>query len=77
MTLWASSDGTGANLSAEQRTREARYLDKGLKTLESVSPWDPHPKHKYEFQPHFPSLDLSTPTLGILLLDHNALLRIE
>ncbi|KAL6715665.1 hypothetical protein ACLMJK_006626 [Lecanora helva] len=35
MTLWASSDGTGANLTGEQRAREAKYLQKGLETLES------------------------------------------
>ncbi|KAK4694636.1 hypothetical protein P7C71_g2978, partial [Lecanoromycetidae sp. Uapishka_2] len=34
LTLWASSDGTGANMTAEQKAREARYLQKGLKTLE-------------------------------------------
>ncbi|KAF6221297.1 hypothetical protein HO133_002152 [Letharia lupina] len=35
LTLWASSDGTSANMTAEQRAREARYLHKGLKSLES------------------------------------------
>lgn len=35
LTLWASSDGTSANMTAEQRAREARYLQKGLKSLES------------------------------------------
>ncbi|KAL2048436.1 hypothetical protein N7G274_000348 [Stereocaulon virgatum] len=34
LTLWASSDGTGANMTAEQKAREASYLRKGLKTLE-------------------------------------------
>ena len=38
LTLWASSDGTGANLSPEQKAREARYLHKGLEGLETVSP---------------------------------------
>lgn len=38
MTMWASSDGTGANMTAEQRAREARYLHKGLSGLESVRP---------------------------------------
>lgn len=37
LTLWASSDGPGANLTTEQRAREAGYLQKGLETLESVS----------------------------------------
>lgn len=38
MTMWASSDGSGANMTAEQRAREARFLQKGLTGLESVSP---------------------------------------
>ena len=37
MTLWASNDGTGANLNEEQRAREARFLNKSIKNLESVS----------------------------------------
>lgn len=37
LSLWASNDGTGANMTPEQRTREERYLQKGLKGLESVS----------------------------------------
>ena len=37
LNLWASSDGTTANMTAEQRTKEAKYLQKGLKSLESVS----------------------------------------
>lgn len=37
LSLWASNDGTGANMTAEQRTREEKYLQKGLKGLESVS----------------------------------------
>ncbi|KAL8835488.1 MAG: hypothetical protein Q9170_003290 [Blastenia crenularia] len=35
LTLWASSDGTGANLTAEQKAREARYLEKGMEALET------------------------------------------
>ena len=46
MTLWASNDGTSSNMTAEQRARETRLLHKGLKTLETVSPRDPNPKHK-------------------------------
>ena len=38
MTMWASSDGTGANMTAEQRAKEARFLQNGLTGLESVSP---------------------------------------
>ena len=40
LSLWASSDGTGANMTPEQRAREARFLEGGLKKLESVSPGD-------------------------------------
>ncbi|KAG8526802.1 uncharacterized protein KY384_008231 [Bacidia gigantensis] len=36
LTLWASNDGTGANLSADQQAREARYLQKGLDGLETA-----------------------------------------
>lgn len=36
--MWASNDGTGANMTPEQNAREERYLQKGLKELESVSP---------------------------------------
>lgn len=46
LTIWASSDGTGANLTTEQKAREARYLQKGLKTLEDVSLQSPHPMYK-------------------------------
>ncbi|KAL8688345.1 MAG: hypothetical protein Q9224_004906 [Gallowayella concinna] len=35
LTIWASSDGTGANLTAEQKAREARYLQKGMEGLET------------------------------------------
>ena len=42
LTLWASSDGTGANMTPEQRAREARFLEGGFKKLESVSPGDLH-----------------------------------
>ena len=37
LSLWASSDGTGAHLTAEQKAREARYLKKGFDGLERVS----------------------------------------
>ena len=46
VTLWASSDGTSANMTAEQRAREAKYLQKGLKSLESVSAQGPDPMKK-------------------------------
>lgn len=46
LTLWASSDGTSANMTAEQRAREARYLHKGLKSLESVSARGPDSMYK-------------------------------
>lgn len=46
LTLWASSDGTGEHLTPEQRAREARYLQKGLETLESVSPRGPDSMYK-------------------------------
>ncbi|KAL8820149.1 MAG: hypothetical protein Q9223_001566 [Gallowayella weberi] len=35
LTIWASSDGTGVNLTAEQKAKEARYLQKGLEGLET------------------------------------------
>ena len=38
MTMWASSDGSGANMTPEQRAREARFLQNGLSGLESVRP---------------------------------------
>ena len=38
MTMWASSDGSGAHMTAEQRAREARFLHNGLTGLESVRP---------------------------------------
>lgn len=37
MCLWASSDGTGRNLTAEQKAKEVRILQGSLKKLESVS----------------------------------------
>ena len=46
LTLWASSDGTSANMTPEQRAREARYLQKGLKSLESVSARGPDSIYK-------------------------------
>ena len=36
MTLWASNDGSGSNLTADEKEKEARYLSKSLKNLESV-----------------------------------------
>lgn len=38
LTIWASSDGTGANLTPEQKARESRFLQKGMESLETVSP---------------------------------------
>ncbi|KAL8998150.1 MAG: hypothetical protein Q9188_006160 [Gyalolechia gomerana] len=35
LTIWASSDGTGANLTKEQKDREAKFLQKGMEGLES------------------------------------------
>ncbi|KAL9025304.1 MAG: hypothetical protein Q9196_005847, partial [Gyalolechia fulgens] len=35
LTIWASSDGTGANLTKEQKDREARFLQKGMEGLET------------------------------------------
>ncbi|KAL8858213.1 MAG: hypothetical protein Q9178_005225 [Gyalolechia marmorata] len=35
LTIWASSDGTGANLTPEQKAREAKYLQKGMEGLET------------------------------------------
>ena len=37
LALWASSDGTGANLTVSQKAREESYLQKGMDGLESVS----------------------------------------
>lgn len=37
LAMWASNDGTGANMTPEQKAREEKYLQKGLKELESVS----------------------------------------
>lgn len=37
MSLWASNDGTGANLTADQRDKEARFLQSSLDNLENVS----------------------------------------
>jgi len=37
LSLWASSDGTGANMTPEERAREAKFLEGGFKKLESVS----------------------------------------
>lgn len=38
LTLWCSNDGTGQNLSADQREKEAKLLSNNLKKLEDVSP---------------------------------------
>ena len=38
MTLWATSDGTGVEMTAEEKAREAKFLQKGLERLETVSP---------------------------------------
>ena len=40
LSLWASSDGKGTNMTPEQRAREAKFLEGGFKKLESVSPGD-------------------------------------
>lgn len=37
LSIWASNDGSGANMTADQRLREEKYLQKGLKELETVS----------------------------------------
>ena len=37
LTLWASSDGTGSNMTDSQRELEARVLQTNLKKLERVS----------------------------------------
>lgn len=37
LALWAANDGTGANQTLEQKTREDRLLQQQLKSLESVS----------------------------------------
>lgn len=47
LSLWASNDGSGANMTEEQRAREARYLQKGLSALESVSFRSPASAYKY------------------------------
>ena len=47
LSLWASNDGSGANMTGEQRAREARYLQTGLSALESVSSRSPTSTYKY------------------------------
>ena len=37
LSIWAANDGTGANLSADHRSREEKHLQKKIKDLESVS----------------------------------------
>ena len=43
LTMWASSDGTGVHLTAEQKAKEAKFLQGSLKKLESVSLGHPKP----------------------------------
>lgn len=43
LTMWASSDGTGLHLTADQQAKEARLLQGSLKKLESVSLGYPKP----------------------------------
>ena len=43
LTMWASSDGSGLHLTAEQKAKEARLLQGSLKKLESVSLGYPKP----------------------------------
>lgn len=38
LALWASNDGTSANMTADQMAREDKFLQRGLQELESVSP---------------------------------------
>ena len=38
LAMWASNDGSGGNLTKEQKDKEAKYLQKGLDALETVSP---------------------------------------
>lgn len=38
LSIWASNDGTSSNMTADQWRREEKYLQKGLKELETVSP---------------------------------------
>ena len=42
LVLWGSSDGSGANMTPEQRAREDQHLQKGLESLETVSSRNPH-----------------------------------
>lgn len=37
LSIWASNDGSSDNMTADQRRREEKYLQKGLKELETVS----------------------------------------
>ena len=37
LSIWAANDGTSTNMTADQRRREEKYLQKGLKELETVS----------------------------------------
>ena len=38
LSIWASSDGTGAQLTPEQKAREAKLLQRDVERLETVSP---------------------------------------
>ena len=38
LSIWAANDGTSANMTADQKRREEKYLQKGLKELETISP---------------------------------------
>ena len=47
MVSWASDDGNGINLTADQRAKESRFLLKSLGNLESVS--DPQLQYDLHF----------------------------
>ena len=66
LSLWASNDGSRANMTDEQRAIEERYLQKGLSALESVSFGAPRPRTSMEsFAFVCPSLQfLSLAALG-------------
>ena len=48
LSLWASNDGSRANMTAEQRATEERYLQEGLAALETVSSGAPRPRTSME-----------------------------
>lgn len=62
LSLWASNDGSRANMTDEQRAIEARYLQKGLSALESVSFGAPRPRTSME------SFAFVCPSLRFVLL---------